>query len=46
MSLVDWLKSGWLVEHRTSRQEIEDLLGVADRDLTNARLPASDRTGS
>ena len=35
MSLHDWLKSGWLVKHTTSSQEIADLLGVADRDLTD-----------
>jgi hypothetical protein len=33
MSLKDWLKNGWLVEHTTSRAEIADLLGVIDRDL-------------
>jgi exopolyphosphatase/pppGpp-phosphohydrolase len=33
VSLSDWARSGWLVEHRTSQQEIADLLGVADRDL-------------
>ena len=33
MSLNDWARNGWLVEHQTSRQEIADLLGVAVRDL-------------
>ena len=33
MSLNAWEKNGWLVEHKTSPQEIKDLLGVADRDL-------------
>ena len=33
MTLKDWLKNGWLVEHKTSRAEIADLLGVIDRDL-------------
>jgi uncharacterized protein (UPF0332 family) len=33
VSLSDWARSGWLVEHRTSPQEIADLLGIADRDL-------------
>lgn len=32
MSLQDWLKNSWLVEHKTSPQEIADLLGVAERD--------------
>ncbi len=39
MSLQDWLKSRWLIKHQTSRQEIEDLLRVADRDLAQCRTP-------
>ncbi len=39
MSLHDWLKSRWLVEHQTSRQEITDLLNMADRDLAQCRTP-------
>ncbi len=37
MSLHDWLKNGWLIEHQTSPQEIADLLSVADRDLDNCQ---------
>jgi HEPN domain-containing protein len=37
--LQDWLKNGWLIEHQTSHQEIADLLGMADRDLTQCRTP-------
>ena len=37
MSLTDWLNNGWLVEHKTSPQEIADLFGVADRDLADCR---------
>lgn len=33
MSLADWLRNGWLVEHKTSPQEIAELLAIADRDL-------------
>ncbi len=33
MSLNDWVKNGWLVVHKTSPQEIKDLLGVTERDL-------------
>ncbi|MDH7513044.1 MAG: hypothetical protein QHH14_08870 [Clostridiales bacterium] len=33
MSLGDWLRNGWLVEHETSPQEIIELLRIADRDL-------------
>jgi ABC-type proline/glycine betaine transport system substrate-binding protein len=37
MSLQDWLKNGWLTEHRTSLKEIKDLLAVAERDLNDCR---------
>ena len=33
MSLTDWARNGWLVEHKTSPQEISDLFGAVDRDL-------------
>ena len=33
MSLRDWVQYGWLTEHQSSREEIKNLLGVADRDL-------------
>jgi hypothetical protein len=36
MSLADWLKNGWLVEHRTSAREIADLLAVVERDLADS----------
>jgi hypothetical protein len=36
MSLDDWLKNGWLVEHKTSPVEIADLLAIADRDLADS----------
>jgi hypothetical protein len=39
MSLPDWLKFGWLKVHKTSRQEISDLLAVADRDLNACQTP-------
>lgn len=37
MSLQNWLNNGWLIEHRTSAQEIVALLGIADRDLSDCR---------
>jgi len=39
MSLHDWLKKGWLVEHNPSREEVGDLFGVADRDLEASQTP-------
>ena len=39
MSLTNWRDNGWLVEHKTSPQEIFDLLNVADRDLADCESP-------
>jgi hypothetical protein len=36
MTLQDWLSSGWLKQHATSRKEIADLLGKVDRDISEA----------
>ena len=33
MSLNEWLKNGWLIEHKTSQKEIDDLFRIVDRDL-------------
>ncbi len=33
MSLREWSRKGWLGSHKTSPQEISDLLWLADRDL-------------
>ena len=38
MSLKDWLDNGWLKPHQTNRQEITNLLGIVERDLTDAML--------
>jgi hypothetical protein len=38
VDLRDWLKSGWLIEHQTSSQEIADLLGVIDRDTAQCQI--------
>lgn len=37
MSLQQWAANGWLKPHRTSRQEIGQLLAIVKRDLTDAR---------
>jgi hypothetical protein len=36
MSLSDWERNGWLIEHRTSVNEIRDLLQVVERDLADS----------
>ena len=39
MSLKNWLSNGWLTEHKSSKQEISELLGIAERDLEQALTP-------
>jgi hypothetical protein len=36
--LRDWLKNSWLVEHKTSPEEIASLLAIVERDLANAKV--------
>lgn len=38
MNFDNWLTEGRLRPHQTSKQEIEDLLAVADRDLADAAI--------
>jgi len=42
VTLEDWLRRGLLRTHRSSRQEIVELLAIADRDLANCRTPGLD----
>lgn len=42
----DWVGNHWLAEHRTSAEEIADLLAVADRDLADAQVPGLSADGS
>ena len=37
MTLSEWQKNSWLTEHKSSREEITNLLVVADRDLHDCR---------
>ena len=37
MSLKSWAEFGWLKLHKTSGQEIQNLLAIVDRDLADAR---------
>ena len=38
MSLRDWQKNSWLVEHESSSEEIAALLAIVERDLANAKV--------
>ena len=38
MSLSDWVKAQWLREEKSSREEIANRLGVADRDLRDCQI--------
>ena len=37
MSLKEWLRNAWLIEHKTGPLEIQHLLRIADRDLADCR---------
>lgn len=37
-SLGDWLRNSWLVEHKSSPEEIAGLFAIVERDLTNAKV--------
>jgi hypothetical protein len=37
MTLQKWREHGWLRSHAPSKQEIADLLGIVDRDLSDAK---------
>jgi hypothetical protein len=37
MSFKDWASRDWLTSHKTSRSEISELFGIADRDLKDCR---------
>lgn len=36
MSFADWVNNGWLVAHKSSKQEISNLLGIVARDLKDS----------
>jgi len=37
MTLNQWVENGWLRAHQTSSNEIDNLLRIVDRDLSDAR---------
>lgn len=37
MGLQLWLANGWLKKHASSREEIANLLGIVERDLSDAK---------
>jgi hypothetical protein len=41
MSLRQWEENGWLRKEPTSRNEIENLLAIVERDLADATKPVS-----
>lgn len=38
MSLRDWQRNSWLVEHKSSPEEIAALRALVERDLANAKV--------
>jgi hypothetical protein len=37
VSFADWVKNGWPVAHKSSKQEIANLLGIVARDLKDSQ---------
>jgi hypothetical protein len=37
VSFGDWVNNGWLVVHKSSKQEIGNLLGILARDLKDSQ---------
>jgi hypothetical protein len=37
VSFADWVKNGWLVAHKSSKQEIANLLGIVARNLKDSQ---------
>jgi hypothetical protein len=37
VSFADWVKNGWVVAHKSSKQEIGNLLGIVARDLKDSQ---------
>jgi hypothetical protein len=37
LSFADWVNNGWLIAHKSSRQEISNLLGIVARDLKDSQ---------
>src|SRR5215471_12564816 len=37
VSFADWVNNGWLVAHKSSKQEIANLLGIVARDLKDSQ---------
>ena len=40
MPLAEWLASGWLTGHPTSRDEVAGLLALIERDLAQSQTPS------
>ncbi len=36
MSLADWVRNGWLRPHKSSKEEVTNLLEIVERDLKDA----------
>ena len=38
MSLSDWAKNDWLKEHKTTKQEIDGLFSIVERELKDSQI--------
>ena len=39
MTLIQWADNGWLKAHKTSAEEIGNLLAIVERDIKDANKP-------
>jgi hypothetical protein len=44
VSFADWVKNGWLAAHKSSKQEIANLLGIVARDLKDSQAKEVSRS--
>ena len=38
MSLSEWEANGWLKTHKTSREEVQNILNIIERDLKDSKI--------
>src|SRR5688572_12907668 len=45
MSLDEWLRNDWLKRHKTTKAEVDGLLGIVDRELQDSQVTAVSADG-
>jgi hypothetical protein len=44
VSFADWVKNGWVVAHKSSKQEMANLLGIVARDRKDSQAKEVSRS--